>query len=169
MVAAKAEASVDFVQVLLAREVGAWVRAASSSMSPLICPGDQLRLGALEGGRVRAGTIVAFRRAGALIVHRVLGDTPAGLVTKGDALVDADEPISTRELLARVTAIRSPGGRSIDLDRRPWPWIGGRLAPLARMGGAKPAPREGLRIPLHLLAGFRPGFPPKAPRTPRPA
>ena len=154
MVAAKAEASVDFVQVLLAREGGAWVRAASSSMSPLIRPGDQLRLGALERGRVRAGTIVAFRRAGALIVHRVLDDTPAGLVTKGDALVDADEPISTRELLARVTAIRSPGGRSIDLDRRPWPWIGGMLAAVARMGGANPAAWKVLRIPFHLVAVF---------------
>src|SRR3989442_2001857 len=154
MVAAKAEASVDFVQVLLAREVGAWVGAAWSSMAPLIGRGDQLRLGALERGRVRAGTIVGFRRAGALIVHRVLGDTPAGLVTKGDALVDADEPISTRELLARVTAIRSPGGRSIDLDRRPWPWIGGMLAALARMGGANTAAWKVLRIPFHLVAVF---------------
>src|SRR3989442_6950304 len=169
MVAAKAEASVDFVQVLLAREVGAWVRAAWSSMSPLICPGDQLRLGALEGGRVRAGTIVAFRRAGALIVHRVLGDTPAGLVTKGDALVDADEPISTRELLARVTAIRSPGGRSIDLDRRPWPWIGGMLAAVPGMGGANPGPRKELRVPLHPVAVLHRQSPPKNPRAPGPA
>jgi len=154
MVVAKAEASVDFVQVLLAHEGGAWVRAASSSMSPLIRPGDQLRLGALEPGRVRAGTIVAFRRDGALIVHRVLGEKPAGLVTKGDALVDADEPIRPRKLLARVAAIRSPGGRSIDLDRPPWPWIGGVLAAVARIGGANPVAWKVLRIPFYLAAVF---------------
>jgi signal peptidase I len=154
MPAAKAEASVDFVQMLLAREGGAWVRAASSSMSPLIRRGDQLRLGALEPGRVRAGTIVAFRRDGALIVHRVLGEKPAGLVTKGDALVDADEPISTRELLARVAAIRSPGGRSIDLDRRPWPWIGAVLATVARICGANPFAWKVCRIPFYLAAVF---------------
>jgi hypothetical protein len=103
---------------------------------------------------VRAGTIVAFRRDGALIVHRVLGERPTGLVTKGDALVDADEPISARELVARVVAIRSPVGRVIDLDRRPWPWLSGALAAIARIDGSNPVVWKALRIPFHLAAVF---------------
>jgi len=152
MSSAKAEASVDFVLVFLAREGGAWVHAASSSMAPLIQPGDQLRLGALDPASARPGMIVAFRRDGTLIVHRVLGATPAGLVTKGDALVDADAPVSAREIVARVVAIRSPGGRLMDLERRPWPQIGRVLAGVARMRRSNPTACKALRIPFYLAA-----------------
>jgi len=111
MSSAKAEASVDFVLVFLAREGGAWVHAASSSMAPLIQPGDQLRLGALDPASARPGMIVAFRRDGTLIVHRVLGATPAGLVTKGDALAQRLEirvAVAQDRVSPRAASVRSP-------------------------------------------------------------
>jgi signal peptidase I len=154
MLTAKAEASSDFVLLLLAREGRAWVQAASSSMSPLIQPGDRLHLRALDPGGARAGMIVAFRRDGVLIVHRVLAETPAGLVTGGDALVDADAPTRAGELVARVVAIRSPRGRRIDLERCPWPAIGRGLAAVARLRAASPVARRALRIPFHLAAAL---------------
>jgi hypothetical protein len=152
MPAAKAEASVEFVLILLAREGQVWVYEASDSMSPLIRPGDQLCLRPLEPTGARTGMIIAFRRHGELIVHRLLGATPAGLVTKGDALVDVDAPLSTGEIVARVVAIRSPAGRLIDLDRAPWPQIGRVLAAVARIPAPTPLTRKALRIPCHLAA-----------------
>src|SRR6266850_8565801 len=91
---AKAEAAIDFVLALMAREGGAWVEAASLSMSPLIRPGDRLRLSALDPAGARPGTIVAYRRGDTLIVHRLLAVTPAGFVTKGDALTATDAPVA---------------------------------------------------------------------------
>jgi hypothetical protein len=152
MPAAKAEASADFVLILLAREGRAWVQEASDSMSPLIRPGDQLCLGPLEPTGARTGMIIAFLRGGALIVHRLLGATRAGFVTKGDALAEADAPLSTREIVARVVAIRSPGGRVIDLERAPWPQIGRVLAAVSRIPALTPLTRKALRIPFHLAA-----------------
>lgn len=152
MPAAKAEAAVEFTRILLAREGRVWVHEASDSMSPLIRPGDQLCLRPLASTDARPGMIIAFQRDGDLIVHRLLRATPAGLVTKGDALVDADAPVSTGEIVARVAAIRSPAGRLIDLDRAPWPRIGRVLAAVARIPAATSLTRKALRIPCHLAA-----------------
>jgi hypothetical protein len=152
MPAAKAEAAVEFTRILLAREGRVWVREASDSMSPLIRPGDQLCLRPLEPTGARTGMIIAFQRDGDLIVHRLLGVTPAGLVTKGDALVEADAPVSPGEIVARVAAIRSPVGRLIDLDRAPWPQIGRVLAAVARIPAPTSLTRKTLRIPCHLAA-----------------
>ncbi len=152
MPAAKAEASVAFVLILLAREGRAWVHEASDSMSPLIRPGDQLCLRPLEPTGARAGMILAFHRDGALIVHRLLGATPSGLTTKGDALAEADGSLSPGDVVARVVAIRSPAGRVIDLDQAPWPQIGRLLAAVARMPAPTPLTRKASRIPFHLAA-----------------
>ena len=152
MPAAKAEVSIDFVRILLARDGDAWVRAASSSMSPLIRPGDELRLRPIEPGRARAGSIVAFRRDGVLIVHRLVGASPVGLVTQGDALPEPDGAIAPSEIVARVTAIRSPGGRVLDLDRGLWPSIGRALAAVARAGWSNPLAWKARRLPFHVAA-----------------
>src|SRR5436190_18368949 len=120
----KGEATIDFVLVLMAREGGAWVEAASHSMTPLIQPGDRLRLSALDPDAARPGTIVAYRRGEALVVHRLLAVTAAGFVTKGDALTDREVPVAAGEIVGRVAAICSPGGRLLDLERAPWPGIG---------------------------------------------
>jgi signal peptidase I len=152
--ATKAEATVDFVLVLMAREGGAWVEAASRSMSPLIQPGDQLRLSALDPAGVRPGTIVAYRRGDTLVVHRLIAVTPAGFVTKGDALTDTDVPVAAAEIVGRVAAIRSPDGRLLDLERAPWPRIGRALAFVARIRGANPIVWKVLRVPFYVAASL---------------
>jgi len=152
---AKAEATIDFVLALMAREGGAWVEAASLSMSPLIRPGDRLRLSALDPAGARPGTMVAYRRGDTLVVHRLLRRTPAGFVTKGDALTDIDPPVAAGEIVGRVAAIRSPDGRLLDLERAPWPQIGAALALVAGIRGANPIVWKVLRIPFYLAASFR--------------
>ena len=152
--ATKAEATIEFVLELMAREGGAWVEAASHSMSPLIQPGDRLRLSALDPSAARSGTIVAFRRADMLIVHRLLKISPAGFVTRGDALSDNDAPVGAGEIVGRVAAINSGAGRVLDLERAPWPWINRALAFVARMNGSNPITWKILRVPFYLAATF---------------
>jgi signal peptidase I len=147
-----AEIAADFVPEVLAREGGVWVSVKSSSMAPLVHEGDALRLVSFVPERVREGALVAFRRDGVLVVHRVLADGPGGLVTKGDALLDADAPVQWAAVVARVAAIRTRGGRVLDLERRPWPVVGRMLAAFARRRAAGRVAWLALRAPFHLAA-----------------
>jgi signal peptidase I len=154
MPSTRADAALDFVQMLLAREGSAWVRAASCSMQPLIQPGDELLLSPLHSGAARPGMIVAYQRDGILIVHRLLQAMSEALVTRGDALPTADAPVSARALVARVVAIRPPGRRVLDLGRAPWPLIGAALAGVGRLPGANPVVWKALRVPFYLAAAL---------------
>lgn len=108
MTKTRVELATDFVQDVLAREGAAWVSAASSSMAPLVQRGDELRLAPFAAARVHAGAIVAFRRGGELVVHRVLRRAPGGVVTQGDALGEADSPVVWSRVIGRIVAIRTP-------------------------------------------------------------
>jgi hypothetical protein len=152
MTQTRAELAADFVPDVLAREGDVWVSAASSSMAPLVCAGDALRLVAAEAGRLQPGALVAFRRAGALVVHRLLSQTPDGLVTKGDALPDADPRVPWPAVVARVATVRTPAGRRLDLDRWPWPAVGRLLAALARRRAPNRLAWIARRAPFHLAA-----------------
>jgi len=146
------ELAAEFVPEVLARDGLAWVTAASSSMTPLIRPGDALRVVPLGAGRARVGTIVVYRRDAKLVVHRVVAAGRDGLVTRGDALGEADLPVDWSRVVGRVAAIRTSGGRTLELDRAPWPaiehvlgWLCGRRA----RGGIAWKAR---RAPFHLAA-----------------
>lgn len=152
MTKTRVELATDFVQDVLAREGAAWVSAASSSMAPLIQPGDELRLAPFAAARVHAGAIVAFWRGGELVVHRVLRRAAGGVVTRGDALGEADSPVVWSRVIGRIVAIRTPSGRLLDLDRWPWPLIGRALAAVARLGAPNRLAWILRRAPFHLAA-----------------
>ena len=146
------ELAVEFVPEILEREGEAWARAASSSMAPLIQVGDELRVVPLDPALVRRGTILAYRDKRRLVVHRVLAKDPRGVVTKGDALAESDGLIGWDRIVGRVVAIRTPSGRTIDLDTFPRPLIDRAISVVAML-----APRNALawkahRVPFHLLA-----------------
>jgi len=61
----------------------------SESMKPAINMGDMVITGPV-GGDVQAGTIVTYERGAELVTHRVLSVDGETLVTKGDAVEDAD-------------------------------------------------------------------------------
>ena len=61
----------------------------SESMKPAINMGDMVITGP-PGGEVEAGTIVTYQRGEELVTHRVLSVDGETLVTKGDAVEDAD-------------------------------------------------------------------------------
>lgn len=132
---AKAAVATSLVREVLAREGEAWVREATLSMSPLIRPGDEVRLVPLDRRRVPPGSLIAYRRQDDLVLHRVLARNEAGVVAKGDALGSPDPPVGWEEVVARVATLRRVGKRPADLEAPPWPAVNqvlGVIAAIAR-------------------------------------
>ncbi len=129
---ASAEMTVPFVVDTLARERAVWVRERTDSMAPLVRAGDRLQLASADPRHVHAGPLVAFRSGAALVVHRVLACSAAGVVTKGDALAHRDHPVPWDAVVARVIAV-AHGPHVRTLDRFPWPALGRAFAALSRL------------------------------------
>ncbi len=149
---------------VIARDGAAWARQASLSMAPLIQPGDAVRLVSLDREKIARGTLIAYRREGLLVVHRLLAWGEAGLVTKGDALTSPDPLIAWEQVLAQVAALRRSGKPPAELGAFPWPFINGVLSSLSAIASRLSAdngadgswPRllwlawKALRVPFHL-------------------
>ena len=155
MASTTAGPAAPFVSDVLAREGTLWVRAASTSMAPLIRAGDALRLVPLDHAGARAGMVVAFRRGDELVVHRVLRCASAGPVTKGDALPEPEAPLAPRDLVGRVVAVRTPRGRTRRLDGPVSARVERWLAALAARAPRHPMAWKAHRLPFHLLALVR--------------
>jgi len=104
------------------------LRVHGSSMLPWMRPGDLLMVERVESSQIAVGDVVLFAREARLFVHRVIHRSAPGcplLVTKGDAVDQADAPLSRVELLGRVSSILR-GRRQILLDS-PQQILAGRL------------------------------------------
>jgi hypothetical protein len=148
---------------VLTREGCLWVQEASSSMAPLIRPGDWLRLDPLPRGRLSIGTLVAYRSGERLVMHRVLRWSDAGLVAKGDALPSPDPLVPWDHVVGRVNALRRLDGRVVDFGRFPWPALNALLGVIASLAWrlCRDAPEDptsrptrrplwrALRLPFH--------------------
>jgi len=92
------------------------LRATGASMLPAVWPGDVLSVCARSATQALPGDIVLFGRAGRLVAHRVversLCQDRIQWVTRGDSVEGNDAPVSSHELLGRVTAIER-GSRRI--------------------------------------------------------
>jgi hypothetical protein len=133
-------------------------------MSPLIRPGDEVRLVPLDRRRIGRGTLVAYRQDERLVLHRVLARTESGLVVKGDALASSDLLVGWTKAVARAATLRRPSRRPADLDAFPWPLVNRALGVIAAIGSRLPVEEtEGgmlslfprlawkvLRVPFHL-------------------
>ncbi|HUA32323.1 MAG TPA: S24/S26 family peptidase [Candidatus Binataceae bacterium] len=94
------------------------VRAQGSSMIPAIWPGDVLEIEPAGPASMTEGQIAVFIRDGRLFAHRIVQVGARELTTRGDSLLRCDAPLTSAELLGRVTfAMR--GGRRIFLERAP--------------------------------------------------
>jgi hypothetical protein len=116
------------------------LRANGSSMLPAVWPGDILFVQGKDAAAALPGDIVLFGRAGRLVAHRVVEvrkaksevrsprsevriqnpdsrvpspESRLEFVTRGDSLDRNDPPISSHELLGRVTAIER-GSRRVN-------------------------------------------------------
>lgn len=153
---ASSERAAPFVHDVLAREGAVWVHESSDSMAPLVRAGDRLCLAPAALADLRPGQLVAYRRDGQLVVHRLLARDVVGLVTKGDGLSRRDAPLSPNDIVARVTAVATPRGRTLELDAFPWPLVGRFLAVVSRVS-ERTRSSSGLtwkltRLPAHLAA-----------------
>jgi len=85
------------------------LRITGTSMLPIVWPGDILTVSSHDAAKALPGDIVLFHRGGRLVAHRVIertiGPNEIRWVTRGDAVGDSDAPVSSQELLGRVTAV----------------------------------------------------------------
>jgi hypothetical protein len=152
MASVPAEVVADFVADMLRREGAVWVREASSSMWPLIQPGDELRLVPVDGPAARPGMIVAYRADRAIVVHRLLSHGSGFIVTKGDALAEPDAPVACDRILGRVAALRMCAGGVVDLESGPRALVLRALGQLARLRAPNRLVSILLRVPFYLAA-----------------
>jgi len=87
------------------------LRVMGWSMLPAIWPGDTLVVERVESDPISAGDIVLYSRDRRLFAHRVVGKAveDAGILTRGDALPQADPPVAERDLLGRIRFILRNG------------------------------------------------------------
>ncbi|HXG16903.1 MAG TPA: S24/S26 family peptidase [Calidithermus sp.] len=149
----RAGAAAALLPDVLARLGEAWVREASTSMAPFLRPGDRLLLRP-AAGPLRRGAVVAYPQRGRVLVHRVVGTDGRGILVKGDG-AEAAERVRAADVLGRVVAVRRPSGRTIRLDRFPWPALG-RLLAFVSLGtaGAGPVGRRALRLAFRIVGAF---------------
>lgn len=86
------------------------LRVTGASMLPAVWPGDILSIQRHDAVEALPGDIVLFGREGRLVAHRVVERTICQdriqWVTRGDRAGRNDAPVSSHELLGRVTAIQ---------------------------------------------------------------
>jgi signal peptidase I len=94
------------------------LRVFGTSMAPSILPGDLICVQHAGVSEISTGEIVLYSRDGRMFAHRVVdlvgGGNDALLITRGDRLCHNDPPVSSGELLGRVTSV----GRG-NFQRRP--------------------------------------------------
>ncbi len=82
-------------------------------MLPSVWPGDVLLAHRRDIGQISTGDVVLFIREGRLIAHRVVSRTgdPVNpcLITRGDAQLAQDSPVTAAELLGKVAFILRAG------------------------------------------------------------
>ena len=98
------------------------LRVTGWSMLPAIFPGDTLVIEPASSESVGKGDIVLFRRDGRLFAHRVSGKSGSAsdfqIVTQGDGMANPDPPVSSSQLLGKVSFVVRDG-RCLELAHTP--------------------------------------------------
>jgi len=95
------------------------LKVSGWSMLPTIWPGDTLMISRLDGRELLPGEIALYQREGRFIVHRVLSKSTGSInqvLTRGDAMLQHDAPVSNDNLLGKVDFILR-NGRKIEPSR----------------------------------------------------
>jgi signal peptidase I len=86
------------------------LRVSGTSMTPTLCPGELVSVERTRMTEIGPGEIIVFARNGRLIIHRVLAGIQSQgecyLVTRGDRARKSDAPVSSSELVGRVTPVK---------------------------------------------------------------
>ncbi len=110
----------------------AWVReagrpfflpVAGTSMTPLLRPGDRVRVAPVGPEILRAGDVAVFRAVTGTVVHRLIGrekGAPFRFLQKGDSTADWSW-VLPGDVLGRVDRVECAGGAAFPLAECP-PW-----------------------------------------------
>jgi hypothetical protein len=113
------------------------LRVRTGSMTPLLQPGDAVRVASLGGVEPHRGALLVVRQGGHLVTHRLVGWVGAGagrrLLLQGDACHRPDQPVAPTQLVGVVVARRRQG----------------RWAPVTRWGVLWPLEMSGLWVWLY--------------------
>ena len=117
----------DAVTALLEEGKNITVTAGGYSMWPAIRPGDSVVIGPWSSGAAAAGQVVALRRDGGFVLHRVTRVMMVSgrklIVTCGDAAASADEAAGPEAVAGMVISL-TRRGRQLPPPRRRTPrWI----------------------------------------------
>ena len=118
--------------------------------------GTLIRVTLGDGRSCSAGDVVVFRQQQEIVAHRALARAREYLITRGDARIAPDQPVSFTRVLGRVTgvvaarsSVEPPG-----MPRRRWPV---RVADFFALGIARLALQISPRLAgkwIHGLAWF---------------
>ena len=108
----------ELLRISLADNTDVWIRASGNSMAPTIPDGALVRLTGLAG-RLHVGDIVlVHRERRGFALHRITRIRRDEVTTIGDNRLDADPPISARDIVALADAVQVSGvGRSLSVGR----------------------------------------------------
>ena len=81
----------------------------SSSMTPMLRPGDAVVVQPVVWSALYPGDLVVVHCGGELITHRLISMDKDNLITKGDSSAYPDMPIPKDEFMGRVAAIERKG------------------------------------------------------------
>ena len=92
----------------------------SSSMSPLLKPGDCIFIQKVDPNLLKIGDLIVLNRESNLIIHRFFKvDQEGRYHTKGDNRTLCDPPVSAADILGIVVGIER-SQKSFDLTRQKW-------------------------------------------------
>ncbi len=101
------------------------MRVIGGSMSPILMSGDTIYIESIKATDLSAGDIVLFKRGDSLVAHRIIEITsrPSAVnggellfLTKGDTFSSPDFPVSDRDIVGRIYAVKKHG-RTFDMRR----------------------------------------------------
>jgi hypothetical protein len=109
------EVLAELVKDILSKGVECRFQAKGHSMSPFIKDGDVVTVSPLFGTAPHLGDVVAFIHPGTdkLVIHRVVGRKDDSCIIIGDNTFETNGPVSTGNILGRVTRVERGGKRII--------------------------------------------------------
>ncbi len=130
----------------------------TTSMLPLLRPGDRVVVRRTAPGAVRVGDVIVVGRGSGWIVHRVIArsekDGAFQFVTKGDNCTSPDPPFDATELIGVVTGVER-GFDGTSMESRRAAWINRAAGYLSRLHARAPlGVRKMARLTLHALVRF---------------
>lgn len=97
------------------------LRVRGNSMRPLLRDGrDSVTIRRHREEEIRRGAVMFFRHRGAHVMHRIKSVAGDEIVFAGDGNYRREEHARREDIIAVVTAVTRPGGRTADCSGRRW-------------------------------------------------